>query len=87
MIIDLNPKEKLVVKNALIKYLGWKKDTYADWIIWSPTRPNIRLRYNSFVDDANDEISFKPTKWAKIQLDTDAKLLIFGDKIFAINVA
>ncbi len=100
MIIDVNLKEKLVIKNLLLKHMGWIQPTYIStydnkqhnhYFIESPSG-SVRFCNNSFTQINASSVmqgflDFKISYFNKIQLDTTKKLLVFGDNLFAVDVS
>lgn len=90
MLIDINLKKQHAIKTALIEHMGWDGMTY--WAK-SPTRPNVEFARNTFYQFDNTgrkylaELVFKISAYNKIVLDTDKKLLVFGDNLFAVDVS
>ena len=96
--IELNTRKNLVIKKALVEHMGWTNATTLYWRIKSPTRP-LYFAYNTFSEfeikptaNGTEEVfigrlKFKISDFRKLVLDTDAKMLIFGNGVMAVNVA
>lgn len=98
MIINVDLKKKQQIRKHLVESLGWKEKFYpnSNWSsgeFISPTRANVTFGWNSFYQynkqHANVEniFRFKLSELQSITVDTDKKLLIFGDNLAAVDVS